>query len=129
MLKKTSLFLIIIGIIFIAKSSFMTITGNVINENLKIGGSVAGLIFVISGLALLLSEFQHDPLKIENYIDALRNIGYKIKETPTSYIINHCADTGLDKIRKDAPIEKSIDRMFEILIKDGKKSKELSRKH
>jgi len=55
-LKTLGILIILVGLILIASSSLMSITGNVISESVNIGGSVLGLAFIIGGLALFLVE-------------------------------------------------------------------------
>lgn len=55
-LKRIGIFSFLIGLFLIINHSLMSITGNVINETVQIGGSILGLIFIIAGAALFLVE-------------------------------------------------------------------------
>ena len=46
-LKRLGIFSFLIGLFLIANHSFKSITGNVVNEPVQIGGSILGLIFKI----------------------------------------------------------------------------------
>ena len=45
-----------VGLLLIANSSLINITGNVISESVNIGGSISGLIFIVLGIALFFTK-------------------------------------------------------------------------
>ena len=55
-LKTIRILILLNGLLLIASSSFLNITGNVISENINVGGSILGLIFLVGGLVLFLTE-------------------------------------------------------------------------
>lgn len=85
-LKKLGIFAIVFGLLLIVNSFVIKITGNVVNNNVQIGGSILGLAFVIGGLVLfLISEGGLETLVEEK---PLPGKGIKGDYIPLSRILN-----------------------------------------
>ena len=55
-LKSWGILCTLIGFGFIINSSVISITGYVVSDGIKIGGSILGLVFIIGGLGLFLAS-------------------------------------------------------------------------
>jgi len=55
-LKTLGIGIILLGIAFIVNYSLVSITGNVVSENIRATGSILGIIFMVIGIALFLAE-------------------------------------------------------------------------
>lgn len=55
-LKKIKFILFVFGLVLIANSSLIKITGYAVNESFRVGGSVLGLVFIVFGIVLFLAE-------------------------------------------------------------------------
>jgi len=93
-LKTIRILLLLVGLVLIANFSLVSITGNVINGNIQVGGSILGFIFVIGGIALflkgeeskLVSLVKEDPIllkiakSIEGKQDIQKDINHLLRE-------------------------------------------------
>lgn len=66
-LKKLGVTIILLGFVLIINSSLIKITGNVISESFNMGDSIFGLVLIIGGLALFLSQEGKSGLEIKVY--------------------------------------------------------------
>jgi len=78
-LRTLSILIILVGLILIASSSLMSITGSVISESVNIRSSVLGLAFIIGGLALFLAEKESKLISLVKRDDALYNLARELK--------------------------------------------------
>ena len=106
-LKKAGFVLIIFGLLLIANSFLIVITGNVVSETSKITSSILGLIFVIIGLGLFMAE---PAGKLEKIAKEEPKLISAVKKDETIFKL-------AKKIPKNGIIQREINHLLEELNK------------
>ncbi len=95
-MKKLGIGIILLGLVLIANSSLMSITGYVIDESVRVGGSIFGLVFVVVGIGLFFSQKAGG---LEKTLKIIRTEQFEraIKRVPKKIIENALAKLGTGK--------------------------------